>query len=79
MPGGVRPEIRPVQGDDEAGPLAAAEQPDEEGLQGGEVPLQDAWWVAVFAGMALMLTVLAINFLGDAARDALDPRMERLG
>jgi peptide/nickel transport system permease protein len=48
-------------------------------LADGREYLQDAWWVAVFAGMALMLTVLAINFLGDAARDALDPKMERLG
>jgi peptide/nickel transport system permease protein len=48
-------------------------------LADGREYLQDAWWVAVPAGMALMLTVLAINFLGDAARDALDPRMERLG
>jgi peptide/nickel transport system permease protein len=48
-------------------------------LADGREYLQDAWWVAVFAGIALMLTVLAINFLGDAARDALDPKMERLG
>ncbi|HTU03786.1 MAG TPA: ABC transporter permease [Candidatus Sulfotelmatobacter sp.] len=48
-------------------------------LADGREYLQDAWWVAVFAGVALMLTVLAINFLGDAARDALDPKMERPG
>jgi peptide/nickel transport system permease protein len=48
-------------------------------LADGREYLRDAWWVSVFAGIALMLTVLAINFLGDAARDALDPRMERLG
>ncbi len=48
-------------------------------LADGREYLQDAWWVAIFAGMALMLTVLAINFLGDAARDALDPKMERPG
>ncbi len=47
-------------------------------LADGREYLQDAWWVAVFAGTALMLTVLAINFLGDATRDALDPKMERL-
>ncbi len=48
-------------------------------LADGREYLQDAWWVAVFPGLALMLTVLAVNFLGDAVRDALDPRMERLG
>ncbi len=48
-------------------------------LADGREYLQDAWWVAVFPGVALMLTVLAVNFLGDAVRDALDPKMERLG
>jgi peptide/nickel transport system permease protein len=33
-----------------------------------------AWWLAVFPGLAIMLTVLSINFLGDALRDALDVR-----
>jgi peptide/nickel transport system permease protein len=37
-----------------------------------------AWWLAVFPGVAIMSTVLAINLLGDGVRDALDPdlRME---
>lgn len=34
-----------------------------------------AWWLAVFPGLAIMLTVLAVNLLGDWARDVLDPRM----
>jgi len=34
-----------------------------------------AWWLAVFPGIAIMLAVLAVNILGDAARDALDPRI----
>lgn len=34
-----------------------------------------AWWLGVFPGLAIMLTVLAINLLGDWARDVLDPRM----
>ena len=34
-----------------------------------------AWWLAVFPGVAIMLAVLAVNILGDAARDALDPRI----
>lgn len=34
-----------------------------------------AWWLAAFPGAALMLTVLAINVVGDWLRDALDPRL----
>ncbi|HET6318474.1 MAG TPA: ABC transporter permease, partial [Chloroflexota bacterium] len=37
--------------------------------------LQRAPWVAFFPGAAIMVTVLAINLLGDGLRDALDPRM----
>ena len=33
-----------------------------------------AWWLGVYPGLAIMLTVLAINFLGDALRDHLDVR-----
>src|SRR3954471_799805 len=35
---------------------------------------QGNWWWAFFPGMAIALTVLAINFVGDGLRDALDPR-----
>jgi peptide/nickel transport system permease protein len=31
-------------------------------------------WVAIFPGLMILLTVMAINFLGDGLRDALDPR-----
>jgi peptide/nickel transport system permease protein len=34
-----------------------------------------AWWVLLFPGAAIMLTVLGFNLLGDGLRDALDPRM----
>jgi len=34
-----------------------------------------AWWVLVFPGLAIMLTVLGLNLLGDGLRDALDPRL----
>jgi peptide/nickel transport system permease protein len=37
-----------------------------------------AWWLAVFPGLAIMITVLSINFVGDALRDMLDVR-EQLG
>ena len=34
-----------------------------------------AWWLSTFPGIAILLTVLAINLLGDRIRDILDPRM----
>ncbi len=34
-----------------------------------------AWWVSTFPGLAIMLTVLGFNLLGDGIRDILDPRM----
>lgn len=34
----------------------------------------DKWWLSVFPGLAILLVVLAANFLGDTLRDALDPR-----
>ncbi len=43
-------------------------------LRDGQRVLQVAWWLALFPGIALVLTVLSLNLLGDALRDALDPR-----
>jgi ABC-type dipeptide/oligopeptide/nickel transport system permease subunit len=37
--------------------------------------LRTAWWLAVFPGISIMLVVLCVNLLGDAVRDALDPRI----
>jgi len=37
--------------------------------------LRIAWWLAVLPGVAIMVVVLAVNLLGDAVRDALDPRV----
>jgi ABC-type dipeptide/oligopeptide/nickel transport system permease subunit len=34
-----------------------------------------AWWAATFPGLAIMLSVLGLNLLGDGLRDALDPRL----
>ena len=42
-------------------------------LSDGRSYLQTAWWVGVFPGLAIMLTVLGLNLLGDWLRDALDP------
>ena len=36
-----------------------------------------AWWVVTFPGIAILLTVLAINLMGDGLRDALDPKLKR--
>lgn len=36
--------------------------------------MPDAWWLGVFPGVAIFLTVLAFNLVGDALRDVLDPR-----
>ncbi len=41
----------------------------------GRVDLLGAWWISTFAGLAIVLTVLCFNLLGDGIRDALDPRM----
>lgn len=38
--------------------------------------LHTAWWISTMPGFFLFFTVLAFNFMGDALRDALDPRME---
>lgn len=42
-------------------------------LAEGRTYLQTAWWVSVFPGLAILLTVLGLNLLGDWLRDTLDP------
>jgi peptide/nickel transport system permease protein len=44
-------------------------------LNDGRGFLQTAWWLSAFPGIAIMITVLAINLIGDGLRDMLDPRM----
>jgi peptide/nickel transport system permease protein len=44
-------------------------------LSEGRNFLLDAWWIATFPGLAIMVTVLAINLLGDGLRDLLDPQL----
>ncbi|MEU5375371.1 ABC transporter permease [Streptomyces sp. NPDC002387] len=46
-------------------------------LADGQLYLGTSWWVAVFPGIALMLTSLAINITGDALRDVADPKAYR--
>lgn len=46
-------------------------------LSDGQLYLGTSWWIAVFPGIALMLTSLSINILGDALRDVADPKAYR--
>jgi peptide/nickel transport system permease protein len=46
-------------------------------LSDGRNYLRHAPWITTFPGLAIMVTVLSINLLGDGLRDALDPRMKR--
>jgi peptide/nickel transport system permease protein len=46
----------------------------------GRAVLRRAWWIVTFPGLAIMLTVLAINLVGEGLNDALNPRLrERAG
>ena len=45
-------------------------------LSDGRSYLRHAWWITTFPGLAIMVTVLSINLIGDGLRDALDPRMQ---
>lgn len=46
-------------------------------LSSGRNYLRAAPWITTFPGLAIMITVLSINLLGDRLRDALDPHMKR--
>lgn len=39
--------------------------------------VQSAWWVVTFPGLAILITVLAFNLMGDGLRDAFDPKLKR--
>jgi len=45
-------------------------------LSQGREYLTSAWWLGVFPGLAIILTVLGVNLFGDALRDAMDPRLK---
>jgi peptide/nickel transport system permease protein len=57
--------------------LGAAPPTPEWGLliSDGRGVLRRSWWVATFPGLAIMVTVLAVNLIGDGLRDAMDPRL----
>ena len=48
-------------------------------LMAGKQTLGTAWWLSFFPGMAILLTVLGYNLLGEGVRDAFDPRMHGQG
>jgi peptide/nickel transport system permease protein len=41
--------------------------------------IRRAWWMSVFPGLAIVLTVLALNLIGDGLNDAFNPRISRQG
>jgi len=47
-------------------------------LAEGRVYITDAWWLVTLPGIAIMVTILSINLLGDGLRDALDPRLRNI-
>jgi peptide/nickel transport system permease protein len=46
-------------------------------VTGGRAYIMNAWWIAAFPGLAILLAVLGFNLLGDALRDIFDPRLRR--
>ena len=48
-------------------------------LADGRTYISTAWWLALFPGLSIFVTVLGINLLGDALRDIFDPRLKRTG
>jgi hypothetical protein len=48
-------------------------------INGGQIVIREAPWLTLFPGLAIVLTVLAFNLVGDAIRDALDPAVRESG
>jgi peptide/nickel transport system permease protein len=44
-------------------------------LNQGKANIEIAWWLSLFPGLAILVTVLGYNLLGEGIRDALDPRL----
>jgi peptide/nickel transport system permease protein len=47
-------------------------------LNEGKDAIEIAWWLSVYPGVAILLTVLSYNLLGEGIRDALDPRLRQV-
>ncbi|MFN3614650.1 MAG: ABC transporter permease, partial [Rubrimonas sp.] len=45
----------------------------------GRTVIRNAWWLSFFPGLAILLTVLALNLIGEGLNDALNPRLARKG
>jgi peptide/nickel transport system permease protein len=45
-------------------------------LNSGRQYLSQAWWISTFPGVAIMVTILCFNLIGDALREILDPRLQ---
>ncbi|MBI4209213.1 MAG: ABC transporter permease [Deltaproteobacteria bacterium] len=45
-------------------------------LTAGKDNIEIAWWLSLFPGLAILITILGYNLLGEGARDALDPRLK---
>jgi ABC-type dipeptide/oligopeptide/nickel transport system permease subunit len=43
--------------------------------EGAQKYIRTAWWLAMFPGLAISIVVFSVNFLGDALRDTMDPRL----
>jgi peptide/nickel transport system permease protein len=43
----------------------------------GRTVIRQAWWITAFPGLAILLTVLALNLIGEGLNDALNPRLSR--
>jgi len=48
-------------------------------LTEGRIYIFDAWWLTLFPGLAILITVLSFNLFGEGLRDALDPRLREEG
>jgi peptide/nickel transport system permease protein len=47
-------------------------------LSDSRIYIVQAWWIAMFPGVAIMLTVLGLNLFGDGLRDMLDPKLRKV-
>ena len=48
-------------------------------LQSGRIAIQQMWWLILFPGLAIFLTVLAYNLIGEGLQEATDPRLRQAG
>jgi peptide/nickel transport system permease protein len=44
-------------------------------LTAGQANIEIAWWLSLFPGLAILITVMSYNLLGEGIREAIDPRL----